>query len=135
MNRSIIQLSQDKLEAFHTGQMTDAYCYFGAHISAGQTSFTLWVPDVTKVSVACTDPETLVEEIFHMEQHPLDATIWQVRVPRKLLGYAYEYVLETPSGETLRKADPYAQASEKRPKTKSIVVEFSKHTWSKTVLQ
>ncbi|ANU24484.1 1,4-alpha-glucan branching protein GlgB [Planococcus donghaensis] len=135
MNQSIIQLTEDKLEAFHTGQMTDAYCYFGAHTSVDQTSFTLWAPDVTKVWVACTNPETLVEEVFHMEQHPLDKTIWQVQVPRKLLGYAYEYILETPNGETLRKADPYAQASEKRPQTKSIIVGPSKHTWSKTVLQ
>lgn len=134
MNQSTVQLTQKELEAFHTGQMKDAYRYFGAHTIGDQTSFTLWVPQVTKVSVACIEPGSLSEEIFQMEQHPLDETIWQVQVPRKLTGYAYEYILETPNSDILRKSDPYARSSEKRPKTKSIVAGASKHTWSKAVL-
>lgn len=134
MNDLQSRLTLDKLEAFHAGLMKDAYLYFGAHTSTDETTFTLWVPDVTKVAVACTHPESLVEEFFQMEQHVLDATIWQVRIPQELTGYAYEYILETLNGEVLRKSDPYAQMSEMRPETKSLVAASSKHTWSKTVL-
>ena len=128
-------LTQEKLEDFHTGIMKDAYLYFGAHVVADETKFTIWVPDVAKVAVACTDPASQREEIFDMQQHPLDPTIWQLQIPQRLTGYAYEYIIETPGGELLRKSDPYAQTSEMRPRTKSVVAAASKHTWSKTVLQ
>ncbi|TWT04339.1 1,4-alpha-glucan branching protein GlgB [Planococcus sp. CPCC 101016] len=127
-------LTREKLEAFHTGLMKDAYLYFGAHVAAEETRFTIWVPDAASVAVACTDPASQREEIFGMQQHPFDSTIWQLQIPQRLTGYAYEYIIETPNGELLRKSDPYAQASEMRPRTKSVVAAASKHTWSKTVL-
>ena len=128
-------LTQEKLNSFHSGLMKDAYLYFGAHVTADETIFTVWVPGAAGVEVACTNPENIVEELFGMEQHPLDPTIWQIQIPGRLTGYSYEYVIETPDGQLLRKSDPYAQASEMRPKTKSVVAAASKHTWSKTVLQ
>ncbi len=128
-------LTQAKLEAFHTGLMTDAYLYFGAHVIDDQTRFTLWVPNVITVAVACVNPTSLVEEVFQMKQHPLDETVWQVDVPQKLTDYVYEYIIETADGDIIRKSDPYARASELRPKTESVVATISRHTWSKAVLQ
>ncbi|WP_083553642.1 1,4-alpha-glucan branching protein GlgB [Planococcus versutus] len=128
-------LTQAKLEAFHMGLMKDAYLYFGAHVTNDQTKFTLWVPNVNKVAVACTYPTSLIEEVFQMKQHPLDETIWQVEIPQKLTDCAYEYIIETTSGKTIKKSDPYARASELRPNTKSIVATQANHKWSKAVLQ
>lgn len=135
MNNLQSLLTQEKLNAFHTGLMKDAYLYFGAHVTADETRFTIWVPGAAKVAVACTDPDGMAEEIFGMDQHPFDPTIWQIQIPQKLTGYAYEYVIENSAGETLRKSDPYAKASEMRPNTKSVVAEDSSYTWSKAVLQ
>ena len=135
MNELQSLLTQEKLNAFHAGLMKDAYLYFGAQAAADETRFTLWVPDVAKVAVACTNPESLEEAIFQMEQHFLDSTVWQVHIPQKMIGYSYEYIIETSNGQLLRKSDPYAQASEMRPETKSVVAPASKHSWSKTVLQ
>ena len=128
-------LTQEELNAFHTGLMKDAYLYFGAHAVAAETRFTIWVPGAAKVAVACTDPDGIAEEIFGMQQHPFDPTIWEIQIPQKLTGYTYEYVIENSDGETLRKSDPYAKASEMRPDTKSVVAEASRHTWSTAVLQ
>ena len=128
-------LTQASLEAFHSGEMQDAYRYFGAHTAGNHTSFTVWIPAVKHVAVACTNPISLAETVYQLEKHPLDETVWQVDVPLKLTGYAYEYVIETSTGATIRKADPYARASELRPKTKSIVAEAPTHTWSQAVLQ
>ncbi|MGH2319015.1 1,4-alpha-glucan branching protein GlgB [Planococcus sp. SE5232] len=128
-------LTQEKLDSFHVGLMKDAYLYFGAHVTEDETRFTVWVPGAVGVNVACSNPESDVEEIFGMEQHPLDPTIWHIQIPGRLIGYSYEYIIETSDGQIVRKSDPYAQASEMRPKTKSVVAAAAKHTWSKTVLQ
>ncbi|MBT2570686.1 1,4-alpha-glucan branching protein GlgB [Planococcus sp. ISL-110] len=135
MNDLKSHLTQDLLDAFHAGLMKDAYLYFGAHVAADKTRFTIWVPDVANVAVACTGPESREDEVFQMEQHPLDETVWHIQIPRKMTGYSYEYIIETQDGQKLRKSDPYALASEMRPQTKSVVAAASKHTWSKTVLQ
>lgn len=135
MNDLQSRLTQELLDSFHAGLMKDAYLYFGAHADADGTRFTIWIPDVANVEVACTGLESPGEEIFQMKQHPLDATIWHIQVPQRLTGYSYEYIIETRDGKKLRKSDPYAFEGELRPDTKSVVADASKHTWSKTVLQ
>ncbi|WP_142827456.1 1,4-alpha-glucan branching protein GlgB [Planococcus soli] len=135
MNDLQSRLTQEQLDAFHAGLMKDAYLYFGAHAAADTTRFTIWVPDVANVEVAFTGPESMVEEVFQMKQHPLDETIWDIQIPQKLTGYSYEYIIETRDGKKLRKSDPYAFEGELRPGTKSVVAAASKHKWSKTVLQ
>lgn len=135
MNELQSLLTQEKLEAFHAGLMQDAYLYFGAHANGEGTRFVLWVPNVSHVAVACTNPENMEEAVYQMEQHPQDATVWQVHIPHKMIGYSYEYIIEMSNGVLFRKSDPYAQASELRPNTKSVIAPVSKHSWSKTVLQ
>lgn len=127
-------LDEEKLSAFHSGNMLDAYNYFGAHLQSDSTRFTLWAPDVKRVSVFCENPETLQEERFEMEQHSADPTVWQVEVPKRMAEFKYGYEIETAEGQRFRKSDPYARWSEMRPKRRSVIAPNPKHKWSKHTL-
>ncbi|WKA55114.1 1,4-alpha-glucan branching protein GlgB [Planococcus shixiaomingii] len=127
-------LTQEKLLEFHEGRMTDAYLYFGSHVQEGETTFTVWVPGVEQVAVICTAPQSNLEEKIPMTLHPLDSSIWHVSVPRMMMDYRYEYEIETAQKEKIRKVDPFARASEKRPQNKSIVQGKSQYDWPQAVL-
>ena len=73
MNELQSLLTQEKLEAFHAGLMQDAYLYFGAHANGEGTRFVLWVPDVSHVAVACTNPENMEEEERNRVQNWLNS--------------------------------------------------------------
>ena len=134
MDEQLEWLTEEKLADFHNGQMVDAYLYFGAHVDKGSTVFTVWVPEVKAVTAVCFDPHNQQEEHYEMHTHPLDDSVWQISVPKKMMGISYEYEIIAADGEVLRKSDPYAQRYEMRPKTRSIVTEKSKHVWSKSTL-
>jgi 1,4-alpha-glucan branching enzyme len=126
-------LTKEKLLEFHEGRMIDAYLYFGSHVRGEETIFVVWVPDVVQVSVVCTAVSNGSEEKFPMVSHPLDPSIWQLAVPKKMTGYRYEYEIETAQKEVIRKSDPFARENEKRPNTRSIVKEASEHVWTEAV--
>ncbi len=127
--------TKERLQAFHEGQMVDGYLYFGAHALEGETTFSVWAPDIEGVDVVCVNPETEDASTYPLERHPHDASIWGGSIPENLEGQLYEYALRTPSGEVLWKSDPYARQSEKRPFTKSIVSGPSGYTWPLEVLK
>ncbi|RNF39255.1 1,4-alpha-glucan branching protein GlgB [Planococcus salinus] len=127
-------LTQEKLADFHNGRMIDAYLYFGVHLDQDATVFTVWAPDVKKVTVVCSDAGELQEERFDMQMHPLDNSVWQVSIPKRMVDVRYEYEITAADGEILRKSDPYAQRGEMRPKTRSVVSENSRHVWSDSTL-
>ncbi|WP_255473484.1 1,4-alpha-glucan branching protein GlgB [Planomicrobium sp. CPCC 101110] len=127
-------LTQEKLLEFHEGRMIDAYRYFGSHLRDGETTFTVWVPEVERVTVVCANAKDNKEERYPMTSHPLDSAIWQASVPRMMAGYRYEYEIETPQKENLRKIDPFARASEKRPQNRSIVQADSEFLWPEAVI-
>jgi 1,4-alpha-glucan branching enzyme len=131
---NLVSFTPEALSDFHNGKMVDAHLYFGSHIHHDETTFTVWVPDVRKVSAIITDPQSLTEKHYPMDPLPLDATIWEVRIPEKLAGFIYEYEIETAQGALLRKTDPFARANEKRPQHRSVVSAKSKHVWSKAAL-
>lgn len=128
------KLTAKKLEDFHTGRMTDAYEYFGANASEGETFFTLWVPEAEKVNVAVFEPATNTRKSYDMKRLPQDNTIWRIQVPEDLTGCSYIYEILLPSGELLEKSDPYAKQGEMRPDTKSVIAGRSRHEWSESVL-
>ncbi len=124
----------EKLKDFHEGRMTDAHRYFGAKLKDGQTSFTLWVPEVEKVAAVVFNPISNERKSYEMTRLPQDETIWQTLVPGDLTGYSYIFELLLPNGELLEKSDPYAAQGEMRPRTKSVIAASSRHEWRETVL-
>ena len=129
------ELTAKKLQDFHNGHMTDAYLYFGAKADAGETSFTLWAPDVERVTAVAFAPLTNDKKLYEMNRLPHDETVWQTRVPEDLTGFSYVYEILLRNGELLEKSDPYARRGEMRPQTKSVIPGKSQHEWKETVLQ
>lgn len=129
------KLTADKLEDFHNGLMTDAYLYFGAKVEAGETSFTLWAPDVEGVTAVSFAPQTNEKKSYEMNRLPHDGTVWQTRVREDLTGFSYVYEILLKNGELLKKSDPYARQGEMRPKTKSVIPRQSQHLWEKRVFE
>lgn len=128
------KLTTDKLEDFHNGLMTDAYLYFGALVEAGETSFTLWVPNVEGVTVVVFVPQTNEKKSYEMNRLTHDETVWQTRVREDLTGFTYVYEILLKNGELLEKSDPYARQGEMRPETKSVIPRQSRHVWKEKVL-
>ncbi|TAA72029.1 1,4-alpha-glucan branching protein GlgB [Planococcus salinarum] len=128
------KLTVAKLKDFHNGLMTDAYLYFGAKVEAGETSFTLWVPDVEGVTVVAFAPQTNERKSYGMNRLPYDETVWQTNILEDLTGYSYVYEILLKNGELLEKSDPYARQGEMRPKTKSVIPGKSRHEWKETIL-
>lgn len=127
--------TQDRLQSFHEGRLVDGYLYFGAHATEVETSFSVWAPDIAGIDVICVNPATEETHAYPMQPHPHDGSIWGVLIPQDLSGWLYEYAIRTPKGEVLRKSDPYARKSEKRPFTKSVVTGIEEYQWPLEVLK
>ena len=114
---------------FHQGTNYRAYEFLGAHRIKGSRKkgvmFRTWAPNARNVSVigdwnfwsAGADP-----------MHKISDGVWECRVDG-LEDYArYKFAIETPSGEIVEKADPYAFHTETRPGTASVICS-PKYRW------
>jgi 1,4-alpha-glucan branching enzyme len=126
------QLSQQELERFNHGVNPDIYRILGAHPciidDVAGVRFAVWAPNAERVS--------LVGDHNHWDgrRHPLQnlgaSGVWCLFVPELSAGTHYKYqILSRITGELLEKADPFAQATELRPKTASVVAAPSRHAW------
>jgi 1,4-alpha-glucan branching enzyme len=106
------------------------YSVMGAHPDIREgvagTRFAVWAPNAQEVSVAC--------DFNHWRhgQHPLgriDDGIWTGFVPGLRHGSTYKYSVRDRLGHVHQKADPFAFASELRPKSASIVYDLGNFRW------
>ncbi len=110
-----------------------SYEKLGAHLVDvdGQrgTRFAVWAPNAERVSVIGDFND------WNAARHPLtlrhqDAGIWEGFVPGVGPGALYKYFIASKhAGYTAEKADPYAFASEIRPRSASKVWDLSEYTW------
>ncbi|KAF0096605.1 MAG: glgB [Rhodospirillaceae bacterium] len=83
------------------------------------TSFAVWAPNARRVSVV-GDFNDWDGRRHPMRFHP-GGGLWEIFLPGVGAGALYKYEIKTRSGEILLKADPYAFAAERPPRTASIV--------------
>lgn len=104
----------------------------GAHVihheGADGVHFAVWAPNARSV--------TLVGDFngwnpaAHMMRRRVDIGVWEIFIPDIGEGAAYKYRITGPDGTVQPlKADPFAFASELRPKTASIVARPGKREW------
>lgn len=107
------------------------YTVMGAHPDVRDgvagTRFAVWAPNAQEVSVAC--------DANHWQhgQNPLariDDGIWTGFVPGLRHGGTYKFSLRNSWGHLQQKADPFAFASELRPKSASIVCDLGNYSWN-----
>ena len=125
-------LTDFELHLFSEGTFYKAYERLGAHIRTIQhitgVHFVVWAPNAARVSI--------VGDFNRWDGrcHPMTTRgatgLWELFIPDLPEGTLYKYEIRARQHEALLlKADPYAQASELRPRTASIVRNLSQYTW------
>jgi 1,4-alpha-glucan branching enzyme len=123
-------LGELDLHLLNRGRHEHAHDLMGAHVREHDgitgTAFIVWAPDAQTVSVigdfngwnGGADPMRKVQD-----------GLWELFHPHDLVGQTYKYEIRGPNGNTVQKADPWAQAAEVPPQTASIVTQ-TKYAWS-----
>ncbi|MCB1181018.1 MAG: 1,4-alpha-glucan branching protein GlgB [Chlamydiia bacterium] len=98
------------------------------HLGIQGVRFTVWAPSAMRA--------TLVADFNFWDGrvNPMRSLgrsgIWELFVPGLTVGERYKFEIKTQQGEVIIKADPYALASETRPKTASIVSVTDEYVWT-----
>ncbi|MBR0172683.1 MAG: 1,4-alpha-glucan branching protein GlgB [Lachnospiraceae bacterium] len=116
---------------FGEGTHYDIYKKLGAHPSAERGKkgyfFAVWAPEAASVHVTGTFNN------WNTESHPLEKMescgIWKAFYPGIKEGELYKFLITTPSGDKLYKADPFANYAEPRPGTASRLTDLSGFRW------
>ena len=125
-------LTDFELHLFAEGTFFKAYETMGAHFRTVQSiagvHFVVWAPNAARVSVVGDFNE------WDGRRHPMTnrgATgLWELFIPELTDGTLYKYEIRSRHHDApLLKADPYAVASELRPRTASIVRALTPYRW------
>ena len=129
--KQTIQISKDDCYLFGQGTHYDIYRKLGAHPSFqdGQDGyfFAVWAPNAAAVHVI--GEFNGWNEDCHQMTKIGDIGIWTIFIPGVHEGQLYKYLIYTPKGEKIYKADPYANWAELRPGTASRTANLSGYTW------
>ena len=114
---------------FEAGICYNIYEKLGAHpmriLGIEGTYFSVWAPNAMRVSVT-GDFNNWDGRAHQMER--LDSSgIFELFIPGIRAGELYKYEVKAKGGLTYLKADPYANAAEKRPGTASVVADLWYH--------
>ena len=115
------------------GRHRDFSAILGAHVTEVDgvtgTRFAVWAPNARRVSVVGDF------NFWDGRRNPMRMRhgpgVWELFIPRVRAGMVYKYEIMGPGGDVLPlKADPVAQATEKPPKTGSVVPTPFTHVWA-----
>lgn len=116
---------------FGLGTQVKLYETYGAHLQyegnkVTGVRFQLMAPGAESVHVVMI--ENLEEHFYPMEN--CGGGNWKVVIPSAKQGTIYQYEILDFQGKAVRKADPFAFASELRPKKGSIVHDYQQFEWT-----
>ena len=111
---------------FAAGTHTRLWEVLGAHPHDGATTFRVWAPNASAVSVVSD------RNGWHPGVHVLDpdtSGVWRGTFDAYSVGDLYKFSITSADGvHTVAKSDPYARASQIAPQTASIIASPS-HDW------
>ena len=124
-----------ELDMYLFGQAThyDIYKKMGAHVQTKDgiegVYFDVWAPHAAAVAVI--GEFNGWNETSHMMERLVepDMGIYELLVPEAKPGQLYKFLIYTPDGGKLYKADPYAAMAEVRPGTASRIVAPFSYAW------
>ncbi|MBQ7919627.1 MAG: 1,4-alpha-glucan branching protein GlgB [Lachnospiraceae bacterium] len=129
--RQQISISQTDEYLFAEGTHYEIYKKLGAHLSVegGKEGvfFAVWAPNAASVHVIGDFNDW--NETSHKMEKCGPGGIHKLFVPGAGEGAMYKYLITTPEGEKLYKADPFANQGEYRPGTASIVADLEGFVW------
>ncbi|MDX8419540.1 1,4-alpha-glucan branching protein GlgB [Stecheria sp. CLA-KB-P133] len=116
---------------FGEGRNYKCYQKMGAHKAklngVSGMHFAVWAPHAKAVSIVCDRNEWQPGRNYMM---PLETSgIFEGFMPDMDFGELYKYAIETQSGDTIFKADPYAFSAELRPGTASKTADIDSFNW------
>ena len=125
-----------ELDMYLFGQAThyDIYKKLGAHPAEIRKKkgilFDVWAPHAAEVYVIGTfnDWNETANPMRRLE--PAGIGIFEAFIPKAELGDLYKYLIITPDGRKLYKADPYANFAEVRPGTASRIADIEHFKWT-----
>ena len=125
-----------ELDMYLFGQAThyDIYKKMGAHVHSKDgvngVYFDVWAPHAKEVAVIGEFNDW--NETSHMMTRLMDPDmgIYELFVPEATPGQLYKFLIYTPDGDKLYKADPYASMAEERPGTASRIVAPFSYKWA-----
>lgn len=122
-------MRQQIIRQFHEGHCLDAHKVYGAHIEKEKelsgVRFSVYAPHAQRVQV--TGSFNAWSEIDLQREE--DGT-WTLFVPNVAQWSLYKYKIQKEDGVWIEKSDPYAFASEIRPKVGNLVVDFNNFIWN-----
>ncbi len=117
---------------FGKGTHYDIYKKLGAHPSVENGKkgmfFAVWAPHAASVHVIGTFNGW--DETAYPMENPEDSGVYQLFIPGVGEGELYKFLITTPDGRKLYKADPFANAAELRPGTASKTVDLGGFVWT-----
>ena len=124
------------LDMYLLGQAThyDIYKKMGAHVATVNKKkgvyFDVWAPHAAAVAVIgeFNDWDESANMMERLEDS--DMGIYETFVPCAKPGQLYKFLIYTPDGRKLYKADPYAAEAELRPGTASRIAKDFKYKWT-----
>ena len=125
-------ISKDDEYLFAQGTHYDIYKKLGAHVSEENGKkgiyFAVWAPNAQRVHVV--GDFNGWNEYSHELRRLGPGGIHALFVPDLGVGELYKYVITTPDGRKIYKADPYANWAEFRPGTASKTFDLSTIKWT-----
>lgn len=113
---------------FNIGENEQAYQCLGAHPEPDSgVRFAVWAPHAQAVYVI---GDFNAWSYGHALQPIGETGIWSLTVASARIGQKYKYAIQGPDGRWVHKADPFAQASELRPHTASVICGPSSFEWT-----
>ena len=130
--KETVFISEADQYLFAQGTHYDIYKKLGAHPSYEKNKkgmfFGVWAPNAKTVHVVGTFNN------WNEESHPLDRLgpggIYAKFYEGVATGELYKFLITTPDGKKLYKADPFANTAELRPGTASLTTDISKFKWN-----
>lgn len=130
--REKVFISEADRYLFGQGTHYDIYKKLGAHISFEDgvkgMYFGVWAPNAAKVNVIGSF-NGWNEELHEMKRLGEDG-IYGLFIQGVEPGELYKFLITTPEGKKLYKADPFANQAELRPGTASITADLSGFGWT-----
>lgn len=125
-------ITKKDLEKFSAGIHYTIYDKLGSHVRTingiSGVHFAVWAPNAIRVSVVGDFNNW--DGRRHAMNRLGDAGIFEIFIPGLLPGALYKYELKIPGNFLVLKADPYANQTELRPNTASIITDLSGHKWT-----
>ena len=131
-NRGMIEISEMDQYLFATGTHYEIYKKMGAHICEQDgvqgVYFAVWAPNAQWVHVVGNFNG------WNEDSHPMnklgDGGIYGLFVPGIGEYEVYKYLVRTPDGRKLYKADPFANMGQIRPDNASVVADLTGFEWN-----